>query len=102
MLTTVICLEGDKVHNFYILLCKEIRGIAIQPDVNSNRYKIDCTMKPLTVKSTEQRNKCTHSRTGIGTATELVIGTDDRLAIHWDGQTEKRLSVLANIQAIVR
>ncbi|KAA6329124.1 hypothetical protein EZS27_022033, partial [termite gut metagenome] len=72
-------------------------GIAMQPDVNSDRYKIDCTMKPLTVKSTGQRNKCTHSRTGIGTATELVIGTVDRLAIHWDGQTEKRLSVLANI-----
>ncbi|KAA6305960.1 hypothetical protein EZS27_042384, partial [termite gut metagenome] len=24
-------------------------GIAIQLDVNSDRYKIDCTMKPLTV-----------------------------------------------------
>ncbi|KAA6308418.1 hypothetical protein EZS27_039912 [termite gut metagenome] len=72
----------------------------MQSDVNSDRYKIDCTMKSLTVKSTGQRNKCTYSRTGIGIATELVIGTVDRLAIRWDGQTEKRLSVLANIQAI--
>ncbi|KAA6318018.1 hypothetical protein EZS27_031920 [termite gut metagenome] len=95
MLSTVICLEGDKVHNFYILLYREIIGIAIQADVNSDRYKIDCTMKPLTVKSTGQMSEYTKSRTGIGAATELVIGTDDRLAIHWDGQTEKRLSVLA-------
>ncbi|KAA6332010.1 hypothetical protein EZS27_019431 [termite gut metagenome] len=57
-------------------------------------------MKPLTVKSTGQMNECAKSRTGIGAATGLVIGTVDRLAIHWDGQTEKRLSVLANIQAI--
>ncbi|KAA6341235.1 hypothetical protein EZS27_010950 [termite gut metagenome] len=72
----------------------------MQLDVNSDRYKIDCTMKPLTVKSTGQMNECAKSRTGIGAATGLVIGTVDQLAIHWDGQTEKRLSVLANIQAI--
>jgi hypothetical protein len=75
-------------------------GIAIQPDVNSDRYKIDCTMKPLTVKSTGQMSEYTKSRTGIGTAIELVIGTDGWLTIRWDGQTEKRLSVLANTQAI--
>ncbi|KAA6324191.1 hypothetical protein EZS27_026454 [termite gut metagenome] len=101
MPTTTTCLENDKFHNFYILLCRERIGIAIQPDINSDRYKIDCTMKPLTVKSTGQMSECTKSRTGIGTATELVIGTDDRLAIRWDGQTEKRLSVFSNIQAIV-
>ncbi|KAA6333049.1 hypothetical protein EZS27_018498 [termite gut metagenome] len=57
-------------------------------------------MKPLTVKSTGQMSEYTKSRTGIGAAIELAIGTDGRLAIRWDGQTEKRLSVLANTQAI--
>ncbi|KAA6306411.1 hypothetical protein EZS27_041933, partial [termite gut metagenome] len=47
--TTATYLEGDKFHNFYVLLCRGIMGIAIQLDVNSDRYKIDCTMKPLTV-----------------------------------------------------
>jgi hypothetical protein len=56
-------------------------GIAMRLDVNSDRYKIDCTVKPLTVKSSGQMSECTKSRTGIGTATELVIGTNDQLAI---------------------
>jgi hypothetical protein len=100
VLTTAICLEGDKFTIFTYYFVEKRIGITMQLDVNSDRYKIDCTMKPLTVKSTGQMSEYTHSRTGIGTVIELVIGTDDRLAIRCDGQTEKRLSVLANTQAI--
>ncbi|KAA6345828.1 hypothetical protein EZS27_006639 [termite gut metagenome] len=45
----------------------------MQPDVNSDRYKIDCTMKPLTVKSTGQMSEYTKSWTGIVTCPKKTL-----------------------------
>ncbi|KAA6330134.1 hypothetical protein EZS27_021121 [termite gut metagenome] len=57
-LTTATCLESDKSTIFLYYFVEKRIGIAMQSDVNSNRYKIDSTMKPLTVKSTGQMNEC--------------------------------------------